>query len=58
MDAIRIGIDLAKKVFSLHGASKNGKVVLRRTVSREKLVELPPRLRQGPSWRWPPGTSG
>ena len=40
MDAIRIGLDLAKNVFSLHGVDANGKVVLRRTVSREKLVEL------------------
>lgn len=40
MDAIRIGIDLAKNVFSLHWVSANGKVVLRRRASREKPVEL------------------
>ena len=40
MDAIRIGLDLAKNVFSLHGVDANGKVVLRRTVSRAKLVEV------------------
>ena len=41
MDNVTIvGIDLAKSVFSLHGVDAEGKVVLRRTVSRAKLTEL------------------
>lgn len=43
-----VGIDLAKSVFSLHGVDGAGRVVLRRTVRRDQLVEvvagLPPCL--------------
>ena len=35
-----VGIDLAKRVFALHGVDAAGRVVLRRTVRREQLVEL------------------
>jgi len=35
-----IGIDLAKNVLSLHGVDAAGVVVLRKTVSRARLVEL------------------
>jgi len=35
-----VGIDLAKKVFAIHGVDGAGRVVLRRTVKREELVEL------------------
>jgi transposase len=42
--ATTVGIDLAKRVFSLHGVDAEGKVVLRRTVSRAKLTELVARL--------------
>ena len=35
-----VGIDLAKNVFSLHGVDANGAVVLRKTVSRARLMEL------------------
>ena len=34
-----VGIDLAKNVFSLHGVDANGAVVLRKTVSRARLME-------------------
>lgn len=34
-----VGIDLAKSVFSLHGVDGAGRVVLRRTVRRDQLVE-------------------
>lgn len=34
-----IGIDLAKDVFQLHGADKNGKKVFSKRVSRRKLIE-------------------
>ena len=35
-----VGIDLAKQVFSVHAVDGQGKVILRRTVRREKLGEL------------------
>jgi len=34
-----VGIDLAKNVFSVHGVDRLGRVVLKKTVSRAKLVE-------------------
>src|SRR6267142_968282 len=34
-----VGIDLAKRVFALHGVDAAGRVVLRRTVRREQLME-------------------
>jgi transposase len=41
MDKITtVGIDLAKNVFSVHGVDARGRVVLRKTVSRARLVEL------------------
>ena len=35
-----VGIDLAKNVFAVHGVDALGRVVLRRTVRRERLLEL------------------
>jgi transposase len=35
-----VGIDLAKRVFALHGVDGIGRVVLRRTVRREQLMEV------------------
>lgn len=35
-----VGIDLAKNVFSLHGVDERGGVVLRKTVSRARLMEV------------------
>src|SRR5437879_8954568 len=34
-----VGIDLAKRVFALHGVDGAGRVVLRKTLRREQLVE-------------------
>jgi len=43
-----VGIDLAKRVFSLHGVDGSGRVVVHRTVQRDQLLEavaaLPPCL--------------
>ena len=43
-----VGIDLAKRVFALHGVDASGRVVLRKTIRREQFVEtvakLPPCL--------------
>jgi transposase len=44
MNKVTVGIDLAKHVFAVHGVGMDGRVVLRRTVSRGKLVELIGRL--------------
>jgi transposase len=48
MNITTVGIDLAKNVFSLHGVDAHGKVVLKKTLSRNKLLEcfanLPPCL--------------
>lgn len=35
-----VGVDLAKSVFSIHAVDANGHTVLRKTVRREKLMEL------------------
>lgn len=39
-----VGIDLAKNVFSLHGVDNTGRVLLRRTVRRDQLIEVVARL--------------
>lgn len=43
-----LGIDIAKNIFELHGVDKNGKTVLKKWLSRDKLPEviaqLPPCL--------------
>ena len=48
MNITTVGIDLAKNVFSVHGVDAHGKVALKKTVSRGKLLEcfanLPPCL--------------
>ena len=35
-----VGVDLAKSVFTVHGVDRVGRTVLRKTVRREKLMEL------------------
>ena len=41
MDKITtVGLDIAKSVFSLHGVDSQGRTVLRKTVRRDKLMEL------------------
>jgi transposase len=35
-----LGIDLAKNVFQVHGADSKGKCVLRKRLSRQKLIEF------------------
>lgn len=35
-----LGIDLAKNVFQLHGTDTKGKCILRKRLSREKLIEF------------------
>lgn len=45
MEISAIGIDLAKNVFQVHGADKFGKPVLRRTLSRGKVLGYFSRLK-------------
>jgi transposase len=40
MNVTTLGVDLAKNVFSLHGVDAAGAVVLRKTVSRARLLEV------------------
>jgi transposase len=40
MKVTTVGLDLAKSVFTLHGADERGTTVLRKTVRRAKLLEL------------------
>ncbi len=35
-----LGIDIAKNVFQLHGVNRNGRIVLRRRVMRDQLLEV------------------
>ena len=48
MEVTTVGIDLAKNVFQVHGVDERGKVVLRKQLRREQMVEffakLPPCL--------------
>ena len=41
-----VGIDLAKNVLSVHGVDTHGKTVLRKSLSRAKLLELMAQLRR------------
>ena len=46
MQVVRIGLDLAKYVFAVHGVDERGKIVLRKTLRRDSVVRffanLPP----------------
>jgi transposase len=40
MQVTRIGMDIAKQIFDLHGVDRRGQLVLRKTVRRERLLEF------------------
>ena len=46
MQVIRIGLDIAKSVFQVHGVDTHGKVVVRKQLTRGKVLgyfaQLPP----------------
>jgi transposase len=48
MQVVRIGLDIAKSSFQVHGVDAHGKVVLRKQLSRSKMLvyfaQLPPCL--------------
>ena len=39
-EVITIGLDIAKSVFQVHGVDEAGAVVLRRRISRAKMLEF------------------
>ena len=45
-DAVRVGVDLAKRVIQVHAVDQSGRVVIARALSREKFLswcaQLPP----------------
>lgn len=38
MEILRIGLDLTKNVFQIHGIDQNEKAVLRKTLRREAVI--------------------
>ncbi len=40
MDITIVGVDLAKNIFSVHGVDTHGKMVLKKALSRGKLLEF------------------
>src|SRR5437899_2269909 len=40
MKVTRIGLDIAKQIFELHGVNRRGRVVLRKTLKRERVLEF------------------
>jgi transposase len=40
MNIKALGINIAKNIFELHGVDKNGKTILKKCVSRDKLPEM------------------
>lgn len=40
MQVTRIGMDIAKQIFELHGVDRRGKLVLRKTLRRERVLEF------------------
>ena len=51
MEIMRIGLDLAKNVFQVHGVGPNDNVVLRKTLRREAVASFLPICRLA-SWEW------
>jgi len=45
MQVTRIGMDIAKQIFELHGVDRRERPVLRRTVTRARLLELMAQLK-------------
>ena len=39
MKVTRIGLDIAKQIFELHGVDRRGRVVVRKTLRRERVLE-------------------
>src|ERR1700745_95879 len=39
MKVTRIGLDIAKQIFELHGVNRRGRVVFRKTLRRERVLE-------------------
>jgi transposase len=50
-----IGVDLAKRVFQLHGAAADGSVLFRKKLTRERFLSF---LVAGPAFERPLGRAG
>ena len=67
MNVTRIGLDIAKQVFQVHGVEEHGKVVIQKTLRRDPVINF---FGQMPSRAWamsrcltadgslPPGSGG
>ena len=40
MSIEKLGIDIAKNVFQLHGVNRNGRVILKRRVMRDQFLQV------------------
>lgn len=40
MDITTVGIDIAKRIFQIHGVNKNGKTVLKKKLMRDQVLNL------------------
>jgi transposase len=40
MKVTRIGLDIAKQTFELHGVDRRGRAILRKTLKRERMLEF------------------
>lgn len=40
MEVITIGIDIAKRIFQIHGVDKNGKTVLKKKLMRDQVLSF------------------
>ncbi|KJV62568.1 hypothetical protein [Rickettsia amblyommatis] len=38
MEVTTIGIDIAKRIFQIHGVDKNGKTILKKKLMREQVI--------------------
>jgi len=50
MKLARIGLDIAKSVFQVHGVDAGGEVLIRKRVSRAKVLEFFSSLTALPGW--------
>ena len=50
MKIIRVGVDLAKNVFQVHGVDADGQVVIRRQLKRSLCPDVFPEATTMPRW--------
>ncbi len=55
MEVTTIGIDIAKRIFQIHGVDKNGKTVLKKELMRDQVLTFmanTPKCDRNGSLRW------